>query len=185
MKTSDQERLDVVDVLFSKLPIPDTLFQHLDQAGAKPCSLLLKRALQHREGQDWEHCHEAAVKAREYAWEQLHRLEGEGRAISKWQSVSTAFRVGILSPARSLREFEAIHSCVTVAVVPHRISTPRKDGEHTHTDDTRCVGGRRVHRLFISPLRLTLYGDGRISHWKRVKCTAVVSHSKQQYSPPG
>ena len=72
---SRNKRLCVVDALLSNRGLYAALFQDLklDEVGAKPCSLLLRSAIQHQQRGDWELCHEAAVKAREYAWEQLHR----------------------------------------------------------------------------------------------------------------
>ena len=69
------ERLRVVDALLSKSEPSAVLFQDLklDKVGAKACCLLLKSAIKHQHGGYWELCHEAALKAREYAWEQLHR----------------------------------------------------------------------------------------------------------------
>lgn len=72
---SREKRLCVVDSLLSKPGPSAALFRELklDEVGAKACSLLLKSAIEHQQGGDWELCHEAALKAREYAWEQLHR----------------------------------------------------------------------------------------------------------------
>lgn len=61
--------------LFSNPAISEVIFQilELDDVGCKPCSLLLKQAISFQEDGDWECCRKAAAKAREYAWEQLHR----------------------------------------------------------------------------------------------------------------
>lgn len=72
---SRNERLRVVDALLLKPGPSAALFQDLklDEVGAKACCLLLKSAIEHQQRGDWEICHEVALKAREYAWEQLHR----------------------------------------------------------------------------------------------------------------
>lgn len=64
-----------VNRLFSALNIPDVLFRNLDLAGARPCSLLLQTATRHQRHHEWEQCQKVAFKAREFAWEQLHRCE--------------------------------------------------------------------------------------------------------------
>lgn len=70
-------RLCVIDELLKQPTVSSVLFQHisseLEEVGAKPCSLLLQRAIRCRDDGDWDGCCEAALKAREYAWEQLHR----------------------------------------------------------------------------------------------------------------
>ncbi len=70
-------RLGVIDGLLRKPAIASLLFRdissELEEVGAKPCSLLLDRAQSFREDGQWDGCREAALKAREYAWEQLHR----------------------------------------------------------------------------------------------------------------
>lgn len=68
-------RLRVINGLLSLPPISAVLFQHvrLDEVGSKPCSLLLKQAIRHAKNGHWDCCREAALKARELAWEQLHR----------------------------------------------------------------------------------------------------------------
>ena len=69
------ERLCLVDSLLSKPGPSAALFQDLklDEVGAKACFVLLKSAIEHQKVGDWELSHEVALKAREYAWEQLHR----------------------------------------------------------------------------------------------------------------
>ncbi|CAN0065253.1 unnamed protein product, partial [Ectocarpus sp. 12 AP-2014] len=57
----------------------------LEEVGSKPCSLLVQRAIQHLEERRWTRCHEVALRAREYAWEQLH----SGKS---WQTVAEVHR---------------------------------------------------------------------------------------------
>lgn len=77
MGSSFDARLDIVDGLLRKPTIASVLFRdissELEEVGAKPCSLLLNRAHRFRDDGHWDGCREAALKAREYAWEQLHR----------------------------------------------------------------------------------------------------------------
>lgn len=77
MGSGFEERLCVIVELLTQPAVSSILFQHiyseLEEVGSKPCSLLLQRAIRCRDGGDWDGCREAALKAREYAWEQLHR----------------------------------------------------------------------------------------------------------------
>lgn len=73
MASREKDRLAVIDDMVSKLAECALLFQHLHEAGAKPCALLLQRALEYRRAGEWEDCRKVALSAREYAWEQLHR----------------------------------------------------------------------------------------------------------------
>ena len=79
MSSSNEGRVVTICRLFSTLVIPDTLFRDLDLAGARPCSLLLQRAIRHQQNNEWECCQEVAFKAREFSWEQLHRCERGGQ----------------------------------------------------------------------------------------------------------
>lgn len=73
MASRDKERLAVIEDLVSPLAECAPLLQHLDEAGAKPCAVLLQTALEYRRVGEWEDCRKVALSAREYAWEQLHR----------------------------------------------------------------------------------------------------------------
>lgn len=74
---ASEGRLAVMEELLAKLPYitsPTDLCESLQGAGAAPCSVLLCRASKHsQQTVEWQSCLEAALKAREYAWEQLHR----------------------------------------------------------------------------------------------------------------
>lgn len=88
MGTLHEERLSVVNELCFRLAVPDSLFENLDKAGSKPCSVLLKRAIVLKDHHgEWHKMHNAALKAREYAWEQLHRWEGgwSSRRRVRWR----------------------------------------------------------------------------------------------------
>ncbi|CAM9187557.1 unnamed protein product, partial [Ectocarpus fasciculatus] len=89
MESDTEKRSRVVDEILSDRKISTVLFQcielELEEAGSKPCSLLLQRAIQHLEEGRWARCHEIALKAREYAWEQLH----SGKS---WQTVAKVHR---------------------------------------------------------------------------------------------
>lgn len=69
---SSSLRLDAIDDLLSKLTLSN-LGAALHDAGAAPCAALLAVAIRHQRARNWRGCHEAALKAREYAWERLHR----------------------------------------------------------------------------------------------------------------
>lgn len=77
MVSGREGRLCLIDELLTQPAVSSVLLQHiaseLEAVGSKPCSLLLERAIRCRGNGDWDGCREAALKAREYAWEQLHR----------------------------------------------------------------------------------------------------------------
>lgn len=77
MASGFEGRLCLIDDLLEQPTVSSAVFRHisseLEEAGSKPCSLLLQRAVRCRDDGDWASCREAALKAREYAWEQLHR----------------------------------------------------------------------------------------------------------------
>ena len=77
MGSSLEGRLGVIDRLLKKPAIASVLFHdisaELEEVGAKPCALMLTRAHSFRKEGQWDACREASLKAREYAWEQLHR----------------------------------------------------------------------------------------------------------------
>lgn len=77
MESSFNGRMGVIDGLLRNPAIVSVLLRdissELEEVGAKPCALLLGRAHSFREDGQWDACREAALKAREYAWEQLHR----------------------------------------------------------------------------------------------------------------
>ncbi|CAM9244870.1 unnamed protein product [Scytosiphon promiscuus] len=80
-------RSSVVLGLLSNPAISAVLFQplDLDEVGSKQCLLLLNEAIEYQQHGEWERCREAALKAREYAWEQLH-------SGPSWSSVSQVHR---------------------------------------------------------------------------------------------
>lgn len=72
----NNERFSAMIALLSNkecIRSPAALCEKLELTGAAPCAVLLKRATDLMNGGDWERCQEVALKAREYAWEQLHR----------------------------------------------------------------------------------------------------------------
>ena len=77
MANGHEGRLRLIEDLFTQRAIHSIVFQpisaELEEIGSKPCSLLLQRAIHCRHNRDWGGCREAAQKAKEYAWEQLHR----------------------------------------------------------------------------------------------------------------
>ncbi|CBJ29518.1 conserved unknown protein [Ectocarpus siliculosus] len=89
MESDTEKRSRVIDELLSDRQISTALFQcialELEEVGSRPCSLLVQRAIQHLEEGRWTRCHEVALKAREYAWEQLH----SGKS---WQTVAKVHR---------------------------------------------------------------------------------------------
>lgn len=89
MANGFEGRLRLVEDLLTQPAVSSVVFQHisseLEEVGSKPCSLLLQRAIQCRDDGDWAGCREAALKAREYAWEQLHRYFLEKQALRLYQ----------------------------------------------------------------------------------------------------
>lgn len=77
MMSTGKERLAAMNALLSNqkcITTPAALCEQLDLAGAKPCAVFLNRATALMGSvEEWEHCHDVALKAREYAWEKLHR----------------------------------------------------------------------------------------------------------------
>lgn len=77
MASGFEGRLCLIVDLLMQPAVSSVLFQQispeLEKVGSKPCSLLLQRAVRCQDGGDWRGCREAALTAREYAWEELHR----------------------------------------------------------------------------------------------------------------
>lgn len=65
-------RSTAIGDLISKLKYLE-LDKALHEEGAAPCAALLERARRHQQVGEWESCHNVALKAKEYAWERLHR----------------------------------------------------------------------------------------------------------------
>lgn len=70
---SAQRRLTLIEDLLSTLTSVE-LDELLHEAGAAPCAALLADAIKHMKAKAWSNCHLSALKAREYAWERLHRF---------------------------------------------------------------------------------------------------------------
>lgn len=83
---SAQRRLTSIEDLLPTLTSVQ-LDELLHEAGAAPCAALLADAVKHMKAKAWSKCHLSALKAREYAWERLHRFV-EFRTGSSARSIS-------------------------------------------------------------------------------------------------
>ncbi|CAM9549474.1 unnamed protein product [Discosporangium mesarthrocarpum] len=159
------------------------MLDELYDAGAGACAVLLRRACAQQRNSQWDQCRDAALMAREHAWEQLH-------SGPSWQAVNAIYRqaYGVAGLLVAITTFlqgdlgQAVFELDLVALMaggPFQQTANRfVEQMETHAGEDEASGKAGTGRPLQPVVRGTMNGPSDVpSFLPRAECSSSGGHS--------